>query len=150
MDFHNTLSGGLVEASIFKLDLVGKHVIDLGFGTGSLSLMALRAGASTVLGIELGDYPIPSDHRIQIVKSDLRSDILLPEPNETVCVVMAPPYCLLDRCLDLVSPYANVWTLSPDRRSGFREVGCVMGDVFDPPSKGKHYILVRGPFAERL
>ena len=152
-DFHATRPGGPIEASIRKLDLADRLVIDLGYGRGDLAALTLAAGAGCVYGIEIDEHPEPTDPRIVVHRVDLTQVMVL--PNDA-CVVMAPPYSLIAHVFAMTAFYENVWSLCPtgalDLAASYElhEVGCVDGDAFDPPSTGKHHIVVRGPFARGL
>ena len=101
---------------------------------------------------------MPADPRITVLRADLSKQLSLPRSVDELaaCVVMAPPYSVFARCLALTAWYVDVWTLCPPpalplaASYGLREVGCVDGDAFDPPSVGEHHIVVRGPFARGL
>jgi len=109
----------------------GKVVLDIGCGTGILSMFAAKAGASRVLGIEcsgivhLAEKIIKSngfDDRITIVKGKVE-EVVLPDGIEQVDIIISEwmGYCLFyESMLDTVLYARDKWLkpggmMFPDR-----------------------------------
>lgn len=83
------------------LDLSGKTVADVGTGSGIQALAAVRAGATTVVAVDINPNAVATaaanarangfEHRVVTVTSDLLSAIP-PKPNFDV-ILSNPPFC---------------------------------------------------------
>jgi methylase of polypeptide subunit release factors len=84
---------------IGRLDLCGKHIADVGTGSGVLALAAARAGAASVLAIDVNPKAVQSvaenapanglGDRVEAVCSDLFSSV--PEHRRFDVILFSPP-----------------------------------------------------------
>ncbi len=92
----------------------GKHVVDLGCGTGILGIGALQSGASHVTFVEVDEaalitlrqnleyFPDISDDRYDIICSDIKTlNSLNPNAKKADIVIMNPPFGTRDEHADL-------------------------------------------------
>jgi release factor glutamine methyltransferase len=105
------LTGEFFAKFIARLDLAGKHVADLGTGSGILALAAARAGAASVVAIDINPNAAQAaaenarvngfENRVRAMCSDLLTAIA-PEPRFDVILSNMPvlplePADLIDR-----------------------------------------------------
>jgi release factor glutamine methyltransferase len=120
--FHprHCLTGEFFAKFVARLDLTGKRVADLGTGTGILALAAARAGAASVVALDINPNAARAaaenarmnglEHRVGAMCSDLLSAIT-PRPLFDVILSNMPvlpvePVDVIDRC----------WFAGPDYR----------------------------------
>jgi release factor glutamine methyltransferase len=93
------LTSEFFAAFIGRLDLTGKHVADVGTGSGILALAAARAGAASVVAIDINPKAVQSvaenapanglGDRVEAVCSDLFSEI--PTHRKFDVIFSSPP-----------------------------------------------------------
>ena len=93
------LTSEFFAAFIGRLDLSGKHVADVGTGSGILALAAARAGAASVLAIDINPKAVQSaaenafgngfGDRVEAVCSDLLSSV--PAHRRFDVILSSPP-----------------------------------------------------------
>jgi release factor glutamine methyltransferase len=121
------------------LDLSGKTVADLGTGSGIQALAAARAGASTVVAIDVNPNAVVTaaanarangfQHRVFAVASNLFSAIT-PEPQFDV-ILTNPPFCdgtawdIADRAWRAGPQYKDIAPLFDQARSRLTPDGVV-------------------------
>lgn len=107
--------------AILDLDLAGKTVLDVGAGTGILSLFAAEAGAKHVFAVEASDLApvtrqIVADNgfqdRITVIQGKLE-DIELPHKVDVIISEWMGYFLLFERMLDSVLVARDRW-LVPD------------------------------------
>ena len=114
------LTSEYLAAFIERLDLAGKHVADIGTGTGILALAAARSGAASVLAIDINPRAALAAaenaranglaSRIKPVCSDLFASI---EPAARFDVILSNPPFFVGEPLDLAD---RAWHAGPDYR----------------------------------
>lgn len=83
---HSTTSQ--IVAALLDTELVGKSVIDMGTGTGILSILAAMRGASPVTGIEID--PFAYENAIENIRLNGHSDIKLINGDASALDSVAP------------------------------------------------------------
>lgn len=128
----------------------GRHVLELGVGTGVLTQLLLDAGASTITGYEIvPDVCKIEDSRLTLHTADYTS-LLQPMLLDT-CLVANPAYSTLPFIVEhVLSLVRDVILMIPERALpqfkalGFRELFLLEGSEFEPQAQGVHHVVVRG------
>jgi methylase of polypeptide subunit release factors len=105
---------------IGRLDLTGKHVADVGTGSGILALAAARAGAASVVALDINPQAVRSaaenapannlGHIVEAVCSDLFSNI---PADRCYDVILSSPPSFAGEPLDVAD---RAWHAGPDYR----------------------------------
>ena len=76
----------LMTARLLSLPLQGQHVLDMGCGTGVLALVAAKAGAGSILGIDIEHGAVQNAHDNHALNADLAaSDMTFVQGDGTAC-----------------------------------------------------------------
>jgi 16S rRNA A1518/A1519 N6-dimethyltransferase RsmA/KsgA/DIM1 with predicted DNA glycosylase/AP lyase activity len=148
------------EAVLSRLDLKGRHVFEVGAGTGVLTKLILDRGpVVTAWEIEPGLCKLTHPYLL-LVEKDFRGVRIAYSgvaPGEVVrseskvCLISNPPYELLPFILAWI--YANeiedVLLMIPEKLrdelfSTFAVEATLPGTAFSPESKGNHLLVRRG------
>ena len=93
-----------------EIDHAGKHLLDMGCGTGILAILAAKLGAAQVIAVEIEDWTVenarenaalnntPVEVRlgnIEVVRHDQPYDIILANINRNVLLADIPVYAAL-------------------------------------------------------
>jgi methylase of polypeptide subunit release factors len=121
------------------LDLKGKSVVDVGTGSGILALAAARAGAASVLAVDINPNAVLSAQenaelngfgdRVSAARMDLLSEVP-PQPTFDVILSSPPkhagePRDLADKGWHAGPQYRNVAGLFAQARARLKPDGCV-------------------------
>ena len=102
----------LILRSLAQLDLVGKHVIDAGTGTGILSIMAVKRGAASVFAYDIDEWSVENtkdnlllngvNSRVEVVCGDssvledqVKADLLIANINRNILLQDLPRFASL-------------------------------------------------------
>jgi release factor glutamine methyltransferase len=133
------LTGEFFAKFIARLDLAGKRVADLGTGTGILALAAARAGALSVLAIDINPEAARAaaenarmngfEYRVSAMCSDLLSAVA-PYPQFDVILSNMPvlpvqPLDLIDRAWYAGPNYSDIAPLYEQARERLAPGGCM-------------------------
>lgn len=133
------------------LPLNGRSVIEIGAGRGALTRLILEREVSSLYAFEIeAGLCRVDDVRCSVVEGDARETLAWRSGHDTL--ISSPPYSLLPwlGCQIRELGIRNVVLSIPEKlKYQYQEEGYVVaaevdGSNFDPPSKGKHLIVVKG------
>jgi release factor glutamine methyltransferase len=132
------LTSEFFAAFLGRLDLSGRHVVDIGTGSGILALAAARAGAASVLAIDINPRAVQSaaenaaangfGDRVEAVCSDLFSEI--PAHRQFDVILCSPPSfpgepcAIADRAWHAGPGYRDLLPLFAQARARMASDGC--------------------------
>jgi ribosomal protein L11 methyltransferase len=100
----------LMMTAMLEQDFHGKSVIDMGCGSGILSILALKSGASKVIGIDIDDWAVENALEncqrnncmsVEVIKGNVhamkgkKADVLLANINRNILLQDMPAYAEL-------------------------------------------------------
>lgn len=137
-----------VDAALARIDLEGRHVLEVGAGTGALTRAILAKSPASLLAFEIEAGLCG----VRDARLELREEAFPPSASivgRWDCLVAIPPYSVLPEIFRLleVCSVDDAFLMVPPKlvgRPGFRVVGEMPGSAFSPPSEGVHYLIQRG------
>jgi 8-oxo-dGTP pyrophosphatase MutT (NUDIX family) len=150
---HMLKSLGEYRAFLSRINLVGRVVVEVGVGTGALTVLILAWNPDLVIGYEIDrSLPCPVASPLFDLRTEDFASADLSYVDARHCLIANPPYSLLttigslvngdDRCFD------DVILMVPEDRihqfPGFRAEFTLSGGDFDPPASGRHAVTRRG------
>lgn len=140
------------KALLESLNLKDRCVVEVGIGHGELTKLILDAGAKSVTGFEVDASlwsEVWGDDRVTVRLQDFR-DFNNYKWFQDCALICNPPYDLLPQIFELISNarISDVILMIPDEsiveNMGYAIEFVLTGDAFEPPSKGKHYVVRKG------
>lgn len=149
-----------VLAALGRIDLAGRHVLEIGAGTGALTRAILGKSPASLVAFEIDvGLCLVRDPRLV-----LREEAFPPKEGIAErwdCLVAIPPYSVLPEIFRLleVCSVRDAFLMVPPKfaapgalralveRLGapaFEVVAEMPGSAFSPPSEGVHYLIQRG------
>lgn len=137
--------------ALSKIDFSNCHILEIGAGTGCLTRLLLESGVRKITAFEIEPGLCKIRHPSLVLREEDAMKQALIKINWD-CLICTPPYQLLPRIADLLtwSGKVDAILLIPEKQIGFWQnlgfsvVDKVLGSTFEPPSKGNHFIIIRG------